>query len=281
MEVQFNKNSSDATIVTGPVTIVGMVAGFLLSGFIISKYRPSPRKLFFWNVIVGVVYMMGQGTYITLTCDNNSLLNEFGALNLTASCNSNCFCDSVQYSPVCHEASGTTYFSPCHAGCGDWNETTKTYHNCKCATDNKPLPWEQQLTTKQTTGAVKIVQQIDTTTIPATEILDITTTQINFDETTSNETSDLVTKEFVGYDEVVFEETMFPDNGDSDYQPTKSAQVNFDSSMIPGACLSGCAYGFYMFTGISLLINCFGATGRIGNIILNFRYISGCCFNYF
>lgn len=41
--------------------------------------------------------------------------------------------------------------------------------------------------------------------------------------------------------------------------------------MVPGVCLAGCAQGFYLFTIISFIINWFGATGRIGNILLNFR----------
>ena len=41
--------------------------------------------------------------------------------------------------------------------------------------------------------------------------------------------------------------------------------------MIPGACLKGCAFGFYLFSIVSSIINCFGASGRIGNLLVNYR----------
>lgn len=37
--------------------------------------------------------------------------------------------------------------------------------------------------------------------------------------------------------------------------------------LIPGACVKGCAYGFLAFTIISSIINSFGASGRIGNLL--------------
>lgn len=37
--------------------------------------------------------------------------------------------------------------------------------------------------------------------------------------------------------------------------------------LIPGACVKGCAFGFYAFSLMSSLINCFGASGRIGNLL--------------
>lgn len=41
--------------------------------------------------------------------------------------------------------------------------------------------------------------------------------------------------------------------------------------MLSGACLQGCAFGFYAFTAVSAIINIFGASGRIGNLLVNYR----------
>lgn len=52
-------------------------------------------------------------------------------LNLTASCNAGCHCEQVKFSPVCHEASGTTFFSSCHAGCHKIINDT-AFGDCDC-----------------------------------------------------------------------------------------------------------------------------------------------------
>lgn len=41
--------------------------------------------------------------------------------------------------------------------------------------------------------------------------------------------------------------------------------------MLSGACLQGCAFGFYAFTVVSGIINVFGSSGRIGNLLVNYR----------
>lgn len=49
---------------------------------------------------------------------------------------------------------------------------------------------------------------------------------------------------------------------------------DFLPTTIPGACLQGCALGFYLFTFISAIINCLGATGKIGSLLVNYRAVS-------
>jgi hypothetical protein len=120
-EVQFHKNAADATIISGPITLIGMVSGFLLSGIVISKKKPGPKYLLFWNVIVGFMYMIGQVSYMFLTCPDGKMPVVEGRLNLSTTCNLNCNCEGLSYSPVCHEETGNTFFSPCHAGCNSYD----------------------------------------------------------------------------------------------------------------------------------------------------------------
>lgn len=68
MEVQFHRSAADATIISGPLTILGVCIGFLASGYIISKKKPAPSKLLMWNVIVGMIYMCGQISNLYFTC---------------------------------------------------------------------------------------------------------------------------------------------------------------------------------------------------------------------
>lgn len=163
MEVQFFKNSADATIIAGPLTLVGMVLGLLFSGWFISKYQPSPRKLFMWNVLVGMLPMLGQTAYLFLHCESSINSIDVSSLNLTNSCNVNCYCENVPYSPVCDIETSTTYFSPCHAGCDTWDEQRKVYTNCQCRNDWQSATTDFPITTLKGIASGDKTEQNNTT----------------------------------------------------------------------------------------------------------------------
>lgn len=79
----------------------------------------------------------------------------------------------------------------------------------------------------------------------------------------------------ISYDEVtsasVSDETTDFDRNRRAAEPDES---EFWGKMTPGACVKGCAFGFYAFAVVSSIINCFGTSGRIGNILINFRCVS-------
>ena len=54
----------------------------------------------------------------------------------------------------------------------------------------------------------------------------------------------------------------------------RSTDEKIWGKMIPGACMKGCAAGFFTFAIVSSVINCFGASGRIGNLLVNYRCVS-------
>lgn len=257
LEVQFNKTSADSSLLTGPATILSMVTGILFSGYFISKYQPPPSKLFFFNVIVGLAYVMGQFSNLFLACESSTFFNESGLVNLTTTCNVDCLCDGVPYSPVCDVMSGTTYFSPCHGGCKSWSDSDRMYTDCACS------------------GSVDL------------------TNSIRFSSKLSNEKS--VQGEIYSSTESTWrqDEDDIEDSDDGDYYPddydssgvttqTSNAprsarqtdQTSFYQkySMIPGACMAGCGYTFLIYTLISCAINWLGSAARIGNLLVNFRY---------
>lgn len=78
MEVQFHKTAQSATIIVGPVSIIGMVIGLIGSGLIISKKKPSPSKVLMWNVIVGLVYILGQISYMFMYCKDTVSVDQVG-----------------------------------------------------------------------------------------------------------------------------------------------------------------------------------------------------------
>lgn len=57
----------------GPISLINMVIGLLLSGFIISKFKPSPRPLLAWNVFVGICFVLGQISFIFLGCTDSGI----------------------------------------------------------------------------------------------------------------------------------------------------------------------------------------------------------------
>lgn len=129
---------------TGTVAFVFTAIGILSSGLIISKFKPSARKMALWNVIVGLLTTAGYMSYNFLGCDanDNAVVMNFGATigssNQVANCNSNCHCDYVKYAPVCGEDQ-RTYISACHAGCTERtvfdsasNATRTVFENCSC-----------------------------------------------------------------------------------------------------------------------------------------------------
>lgn len=216
MEVQFNKTKADSTIVAGPLNLFGMVIGLLVSGWFISKKKPAASKLLFWNVIIGGLYMIGQFSYLFLSCSDDKMprLQENGQFNLTQNCNFNCRCDGVPYNPVCDTVTGQTYYSACHAGCESWDAGLQQYSNCSCS----------MTTRTQTPDTIydRMVDFSSTTELP--------TTTITSDDDGVNSRRRRSADESIA-------------------QKIKELIVQ------PGACGKGCQKAFLLFTIISSLIN--------------------------
>lgn len=128
LEVQFNTSSAVGGLKTGPLTMVGRMIGTILSGWIVKKFKPPPKYLFLWSVIVGITLVCANLSFTQLGCDNSLQANE-----INGSCNVNCVCDRISYSPVCDSSTGTTYFSACHAGCRSFNAENNSYTDCVCS----------------------------------------------------------------------------------------------------------------------------------------------------
>lgn len=147
LEVQYGTSAAGGTVITGPISLVGMVLGFLLSGLIISKFKPGPRPLLAWNVFVGFCFVAGQVAFMFFGCTDAGIRGvdfETMQMNLTAGCNADCNCANVKYSPVCHELSQTTFFSACHAGCRTILDDTQ-FGNCSCLPFAEPEQVEDYL----------------------------------------------------------------------------------------------------------------------------------------
>ncbi|XP_030380437.1 solute carrier organic anion transporter family member 74D [Scaptodrosophila lebanonensis] len=264
MEVQFHKSAQSATIVVGPISILGMVVGLIGSGLVISKKKPSTSKVLLWNVFVGFIYILGQISYTFMYCPDSMSVAHDGKLNLTAECNANCSCSGVPYSPVCHEPSQITYFSACHAGCSSWDGDLKLYDNCACVANttiqasdsNTTQRLLQLLTENPYTVQVEKLATTETINLKELPFSDATTETINLKGLAVN---DDFSAELNSVDEDFL---------------SRSKRAFADSIIRPGVCMEGCNAAFWAFSITSMIVNWFGSSGRIGNVLVNYRAVS-------
>lgn len=132
IETLYRQSTAASSFFTGTFALVSSAAGLLVAGFVISKFKPRARYLAFWNVIVGILSVGCIISFTFLGCDEskNAVKINYDAV---PSCNADCKCDFVKYSPVCG-ADGTTYISACHAGCSQVRmaNSTKVFGQCSC-----------------------------------------------------------------------------------------------------------------------------------------------------
>ncbi|KAH8234036.1 hypothetical protein KR032_011389 [Drosophila birchii] len=243
MEVQFHKNAQSATVIVGPASILGMVVGLIGSGLVISKKKPHVSKVLMWNVIVGGVYIMGQISYAFLYCPDTFSMTHVGELNLTRTCNTNCSCEGISYTPVCHEATDTTFFSACHAGCRGFNATSKVYEDCSCLADVTP----------PSSAAQRFLRLLDPVTTIEPE-LDLETTA----------------------DYLLSGVPLLNAEGDFDEDKvlSRSRRSAPDQVLRPGICTQNCNWSFWVFSITSMVVNWFGSSGRVGNVLVNYRAVA-------
>ncbi|KAJ8984527.1 hypothetical protein NQ317_010998 [Molorchus minor] len=144
IETQYRQSASASNLITGSAGLVFSAIGILLSGLIISKYKPRARYLAAWNVLVGAISVMGIISYAYLGCvenDNRAPLLPNGELNPKFECNAHCHCDYVKYNPVCSQDGKTTFISACHAGCKNVRSVngTNLFSDCSCIVNNNSV----------------------------------------------------------------------------------------------------------------------------------------------
>lgn len=59
--------------IIGVPAILATMVGFLISGYVISRYKPRASYVLGWNVFVGCVYIAGEILFIYLGCTDNGL----------------------------------------------------------------------------------------------------------------------------------------------------------------------------------------------------------------
>ncbi|KAL5284830.1 hypothetical protein ACFFRR_006882 [Megaselia abdita] len=135
IEIQFRVTASVASMVNGTMGLAAAAAGVLVSGAVISKFKPRAKYMAAWNTSVGILLAIGFTIYMFIRCPENeaAIKSSVNHMSSNLECSSGCHCDYVSYSPVCGEDS-ITYISPCHAGCSSSRKIDgkKIYEDCSC-----------------------------------------------------------------------------------------------------------------------------------------------------
>lgn len=270
-----------------------MTIGLLTSGYVITKYRPPPKYLFFWNTILGLMSMSTQIFYTQIGCDGGNSLLLNGSI---ISCNTNCNCDGISYTPVCDRFTNTTYFSPCHAGCRAYDEKENVYRDCTCSNvippefnmninamndgrvinkrSTSPASFFAKAVggrnggaSDSTTNRIMASNKIRTTERQLTlyDVYDDDDLKLNRLPHDHDETIDVNELYDIAYEESLHE-------NDDGLVLRKRRQLPTPANVVsPQSCVGDCRRDYYIFSLVSMISALISSTGRIGNVLLSFR----------
>ncbi|KAL1129042.1 hypothetical protein AAG570_013574 [Ranatra chinensis] len=133
------ENNSKGRTIKGSVGLACTALGIISSGIVISYFKPSPRYLAGWNVLVESLDVLGHFCFAFFGCPIGNIQGswDLSGWNMTQSCNADLLCDDdIKYNPMCADDGSTTFFSPCHAGCiSEVLNASMVYVNCSCSAD--------------------------------------------------------------------------------------------------------------------------------------------------
>ncbi|XP_064619555.1 uncharacterized protein LOC135482995 [Lineus longissimus] len=139
LENQFGLTASQTSMVLVGTSSIPAAIGVFSSGFLTSKLRMGMVELARCNCLIGIVTIGLRLIFIGIGCSVQQVqgLQGFDEYNFTEICNLECHCHLDYYSPVCG-SNNVTYYSPCHAGCSEYNSTTN-FKNCSCIPDGDAI----------------------------------------------------------------------------------------------------------------------------------------------
>ena len=152
VEVMFSLTAGQAGILFGILVVPAAVIGTVGAGVIIERLKLSLYDIMRWETVISVVVVL-MGPLFLIRCQQpdfigvNTPYND-SSTDLIATCNIDCQCKDVSYTPICSHQS-QQFFSPCHAGCTDKVDSTDddptSFYNCSCIPD-PPSPDEPHAT---------------------------------------------------------------------------------------------------------------------------------------
>lgn len=134
IETIYHQSAAASSFYTGTLAIVFSGVGVLAGGLFITKYKPSARFICMYHIVCGFVCCFGIASYAFLGCEESQKTLSLNH-QTDFTCESDCHCDFVRYSPVCAE--GMTYTSACHAGCTSImrRNSSQVFSDCACVNE--------------------------------------------------------------------------------------------------------------------------------------------------
>ncbi|CAD6187532.1 unnamed protein product [Caenorhabditis auriculariae] len=143
IETQYGRSASMADVYAGTISIGAIAVSTALGGWLLTKYNIAPRSSILclfgcWTVIL-MSYIIGM----FLGCDQPNMdglhyfepydrWNFYSSEEMLKDCISDCNCNGVfRFDAVNYD--GQNFFSPCHAGCRNYNPFTDVWSDCQCA----------------------------------------------------------------------------------------------------------------------------------------------------
>ncbi|XP_052764566.1 solute carrier organic anion transporter family member 4C1-like isoform X2 [Mya arenaria] len=141
---QFGVTAGWAAMLTGFMAVPGAAGGQFFGGYLCKRLKLKVRGCIRVAIVCSSLAVLISVALWT-KCDpgylagvtqqyTNGTPSSLPALNNT--CNSGCGCHTELYEPVCDQARGIQYFSPCYAGCLTQASDGKSYSNCSCVAPN-------------------------------------------------------------------------------------------------------------------------------------------------
>ncbi|MBN3325235.1 SO3A1 protein, partial [Atractosteus spatula] len=128
LESQFGLNASYANQLIGIAAIPCVCLGMLLGGYLVKKYNLTPVGIVKLGMTANILCSAAFVFLLFLGCETGPVAGVTAGYsngsewklprNLTARCNEGCQCNFETLNPICG-SDGTTYLSPCFAGCID------------------------------------------------------------------------------------------------------------------------------------------------------------------
>uniref|UniRef100_A0A6G1SGZ5 Solute carrier organic anion transporter family member n=1 Tax=Aceria tosichella TaxID=561515 RepID=A0A6G1SGZ5_9ACAR len=130
---QFRITSSSASVISGLAGILFVGFGAFIGGTIIRVFNVNSRMMTRWIAASALLYSIGMIILMNLSCDQNRLVHFNSPEYVSTDCSISCNCAQDNYNPVC--ANGTTYVTPCLAGCKGYKMTEGKiiYDECGCS----------------------------------------------------------------------------------------------------------------------------------------------------